>query len=208
MESGIKGLADSTALVCRDEILEMLSSEDWTDKGINKGVKCFQRFQGDHKKVLLGVCLMEFPVEVIARYLVDVRNKESWEPLLLSTHVLFDYGDCKVIQEVFRAPWPVSQRDFVFVAKREVVGEDVLLVGKSVDVGVPEGRGVVRAEVIMSGFYLRKLKNEQTEVKYLVCIDPKGNIPMVLANFASAQQLLCLNRIRTGISAQLALNQT
>jgi hypothetical protein len=187
-------------------IIQILNSEDWTGIGINKGVKCFQRYNGDNK-VLLGICLMDFSIDEVANYLIDSRNKESWEPLLLSSHVLLDFGECKIIQEVFKAPWPVSKRDFVFVAKKEVVGEDVLLVGKSVEIGVPEGRGIVRAEVIMSGFYLKKLNNGQTEVKYLVCIDPKGNIPMIMANFAAGQQLVCLDRIRSGLSAHLASNK-
>lgn len=196
----IQELAEYTANVCKSEIFQLIDSEDWTDLGVKRGVKCLQRVNGD-RKVLLGVSLMEFRIEVIENYLKEIKNKFVWEPLLVSSDVLLDFGDCKVMHEVFRAPWPVSRRDFVFVVKSERIGEDVLLVGKSLDAGVPEGRGVVRAECINSGFYLKKVEEFVTEVKYLVCIDPKGYIPKVFTDFAASQQLMCLNEIRKALTS-------
>lgn len=194
----VQELAEYTANICKEEIIQLVNSDDWTDLGIKKTIKCLQKVVRGNK-ILLGTCLMEFSIEAIENYLKDTRNKFAWEPLLLNSEILFDFGETKVMHEVFKAPWPVSRRDFVFVVKSERVGDDVLLVGKSLDAGVPENQGVVRAECINSGFYLKKVENLLTEVKYLVCIDPKGYIPKVFTNLAASQQLMCLNEIRKAL---------
>ena len=72
-----------------------------------------------------------------------------------------------------------------------------LLLAIAIRDDVPEVKGVVRAEIIETGYYIRENKEAQTcSVTYLVQIDPKGWIPVLLINAAAADQAGTVGRLK------------
>ncbi len=57
----------------------------------------------------------------------------------------------------FKAPWPVSHRDFVCVSYRTNEGNKMYLGSKSCNYPFAEVNGVVRAEAYIGGYILEKV---------------------------------------------------
>ena len=74
--------------------------------------------------------------------------------------------------------------------------DGLLIAAKSMDAGVPEVNGVVRAELITSGLYLKRIGENITEASYLVCVDPKGMLPGFIVTQLGYRQCLNVNKIR------------
>lgn len=194
-------LADSVADSCISDLESLLSSTDWNDLGTTDNVKGYSK-SIDSLELIKAVGMINYLPEDVSEYLLDLSHKKDWDEMLLESKTLYDYGDVKILHETFKAPWPVSARDFVFVIKKIVKGDDVMFVARSVDVGVPEQEGVVRGECKTSGFYLKNVEDIATEMTYIVSVDPKGMIPTAIVNFAARQQVGNVNKIMAAMNSQ------
>lgn len=194
-------LADSVADSCIAEFLSLLDSSDWTDLGTKDEVKGYSR-SFDSLEMIKSVGMINYLPEDISDYLLDLSHKKDWDEMLLESKTLYDYGDLKIVHETFNAPWPVSARDFVFVIKKIVKGDDILFVARSIDIGIPEQEGVVRGDCKTSGFYLKNVEDVATEMTYIVSVDPKGMIPTAIVNFVARQQVGNVNKIMVAMNSR------
>lgn len=97
-------------------------------------------------------------------------------------------GDYEVGYLQYKAPWPVSNRDFVMLTWKKVDGNKIYFLNSSIDYPVPAVNGVVRAQIIVGSYGLEKLKDNVTKITYISHSDPKGNIPEALSNVTSKKQ--------------------
>ena len=97
----------------------------------------------------------------------------------------------------FDAPWPVSNRDFVFVEKYYERDDGILICNKSIDGVFDEVRGIVRGDMVLRGFYSKKISDSVTEFMFVAVLDPKGSIPNFLKNMKTDNVATALATLRS-----------
>jgi hypothetical protein len=133
-----------------------------------------------------GTCIIEADVEAILTTLDDNGSRPSWIPFLLESKRLKTFSQNERLEySIFRAPWPVSNRDFVFRAKATPDKDNGVIVFsmKSEPSSLmPEQEGLVRGVLLESTFILKALTPTQTQVEMHFHADPKGWIPAWATN--------------------------
>ena len=193
-------LAEATSVIngCVTQLLGLIAQVDgWKDLGDNDGVRGSQTTTPDGKQLIRSIGILNFSPEQLAAFIFDNSKKKSWDGMLDESSIVVSFSDSfRIMYERFAAPWPVSYRDFVFACRSIQRDDGILLVAKSIEAGVAEKSGVVRGELITSGFYLKRLGENVTEMTYLVCMDPKGMLPGFIVNQLGKKQCLNVNKIR------------
>ena len=186
--------------VCISQVLSMIENRtDWDDLGEEDGVRGSQAFEGENQ-IIRSIGIIKHTPEEIAVYLQDNTTKKQWDGMLIASNPVKVFeGSFKIMYESFSAPWPVSNRDFVYACRTIERSDGLMLVGKSIDAGVPEKDGLVRGEVIASAFYLKRIGENLTEVTYIVSVDPKGMIPKFIVNLVGKKQCSNVNKIRDAL---------
>ena len=116
--------------------------------------------------------------------------------LIESRNVMTFNEKFKIVYEKFHAPWPASDRDFIYVVKEYERGGGALIVAKSIDTGLADVDGVVRGDLKCSCFFLKKINNKSTEVTLFYCVDPKGLIPRCIIRNVNKKQCKCVGKIK------------
>lgn len=97
-------------------------------------------------------------------------------------------GQDKVLYQQYKAPWPVSNRDFVSVSHLARVDNKIYLGVKSVEYPHPEVKGVVRGWIHIGGYILEKIDENTTRITYISDSDTKGSLPGLVKNAVSQKQ--------------------
>lgn len=84
-------------------------------------------------------------------------------------------------------PWPVRDRDMIVRRTVTVIkpGEEFRIDLKCEPDAVPEKSGVVRVRKCSSGFHLRRITADTTEIDYDMSLDPAGLLPKWAANYVA-----------------------
>lgn len=181
------------------EFGRIITSGGWEDIGETEDVRRYKKQEGDRIFVkALGV--INFAPSDVADFIINQSNRPKFIADLDSSKVLHDFPDLKIVHEVMKLPWPVSNRDSVFAMKRINQGEDVLVLSRSVNVGHPEVPDVVRADMIVIAYHLKNIEDIATEITFVGCVDPRGNIPVLVINQLAGTQCLAVSRIRNAIN--------
>ena len=121
--------------------------------------------------------LIDVGMEKIKSILDDVSCRRDWVPYLVESRVLKKYSeDEKLEYSLFGAPWPASDRDFVYY--RQLLHKDATKIVFTMTFKeselMPQQDGVVRADLIESQYTLTALSSKQTKVELIFYADPKG----------------------------------
>ena len=200
VDSTLSEHANQLIANCAAELLQASQSvEGWEDLGVTNDVKSHRRMTGNGIYMVRGEGIINVPAHRIIELLLDVDRKNEWDEMYLEGHTVADIGPgTRIVYNRFSAPWPVSQRDFVYVMRNQEVDGKIVFVGKSVEVpSIPPKDGAVRGEIHASGFILEPISENSTRVIYFVNADPKGSIPTMVVNFMSSKQTQNVYRIRT-----------
>ena len=103
--------------------------------------------------------------------------------------------------EYLNAPWPISNRDFVYIQTFTERHDGIVMYHKSIGGLIPEIDGVVRAEIHFAGFYFKKISDDITELINIGCVDIKGSIPKVLINNSGGGQITRIISLKNAIEA-------
>lgn len=178
-----------------DELFTLAHSDNWESLGNKNNVAGFQKSIGESVNVIKAVGIINFRPEEVASFIMD--NSYKWDETLEESKVLHQLrDDLLVMYERYKCPWPVSNRDFVYGLKVVSRDDGVFILVKSIDVPSPVIKGVVRGEIIISGYLLKRSENGNTECTYLVCIDPKGSIPKMIVRQINKDQVSNISAIR------------
>ena len=129
--------------------------------------------------------IIDANMEKIKSILDDVSHRKDWVPYLVESRVLKKYSeDEKLEYSFFVAPWPASDRDFVYC--RRLLHKDntkiiFTMTSKQSEL-MPKQDGVVRADLIESQYTLTALSSKQTKVELIFHADPKGWLPNWIVN--------------------------
>mmetsp|Transcript_2588 Transcript_2588/g.5868 ORF Transcript_2588/g.5868 Transcript_2588/m.5868 type:complete len:202 (-) Transcript_2588:21-626(-) len=138
-------------------------------------------------------------VERILAVLKDSSQKPNYDKM-----TLHEFSESlKINHHQYKAPWPVSNRDFVFaVDERRLDDGGFVIVGKSVELPTfPPQSGVVRGEMDFGGFILRPIEGGKTRVTYIVHVDPKGSVPTMVVNYTQTEQSQVVHYLRVLLAA-------
>ncbi|KAL8275936.1 hypothetical protein Esti_000052 [Eimeria stiedai] len=127
------------------------------------------------------------PLSVLSHNIKNISSRLEWDTTFDDYRIIEkDVNGCEMIYCMMKAPFPVSNRDFLQWSRlvREVCG------CRSADhPSVPERQGCVRAETLMSGYLMRRSKDDpNSSTLFLVAqTDVKGLIPKWLVNTTAAR---------------------
>jgi hypothetical protein len=135
------------------------------------------------------VAVVKFNIEKVVTFLGKDDTLQKLNPDLLEKKTLHLAKDnLKVLYQQYKAPWPVSNRDFVSVSQLFRVGDKVYLGIKSIDYAHPEVKGVVRGEIFIGGYIIEKVDENSTSITYISDSDTKGSLPGMIKNSVSEKQ--------------------
>ena len=184
------------------KVSELLSletaTEGWEDLGVKDAVHSYRRATETGLYYIKGVGDMAFPPQTIYELTQDYGRKKQWDQMFLEGRIVHVFNEhSKVLYEQFSAPWPVSNRDFVFATYAQSAADLIVSAGFSVEhPSVPPVKGPVRAHMEIGGFVFRALGNGQTRVTYTLFMDPKGSIPQMVVNSTQKKQTQNVSKIR------------
>lgn len=199
VESSLSDLAHQLVSNCATELLAASqSTEGWEDLGVTNEVQAYRKLTESGIYLVRGEGVINVPVQKIIDLLTDADRKKEWDEMYLEGYIVAEIGPgTRILYNRFSAPWPVYERDFVFVVKHQEVDGKVVYVAKSIEVpSLPPKDGAVRGEIYASGFIFEPISASSTKVIYFINVDPKGIIPHMVVNFMSSKQTQNIYRIR------------
>ena len=130
-------------------------------------------------------------MQLIQTTIDDVSYRQRWVPYLSESRILKEYSVTEKLEySHFSAPWPASDRDFIY--RHRLLRKDdkkiVFVLNVVESELMPEQSGIVRADMMESQYTLTALTNKQTKVELIFYADPKGWLPDWLIN--KIQQVL------------------
>ncbi len=181
------------------------NSADWIAVKESEGIRVFIReIPGSAIIMARGTVTIAAGPEAIASVLDDNRRHPEWIPYLKESRQLQALSDRERLEyNLFDAPWPASNRDFVFrVRATSGNGRRVRLYRMRSESSplMPEREGVIRGVLHEGRFTLTRLPSGETEVELLFQADPKGWIPRWIVNLF---QRVWPHKVLRGLRAQV-----
>ncbi|MFZ8933876.1 MAG: START domain-containing protein [Bacteriovoracaceae bacterium] len=175
----------------------------WKKMKVKEGISVFKKEIPNSKLVAFkGEAVIEASAGKIIHVLKDNTHKKDWVDRLLKSEVLEKNNEYEqVMYQVFNAPWPVSNRDFVYKAKltRDKSGVITLDMNSIDHPKSPKTVGV-RADLIRSIYKLTPIGPNQTKLEVQIQSDPKGLLPKWVVNIIQKSwPLKTLKRIRAQV---------
>ena len=136
------------------------------------------RGQGKVHGNVLQVLAMMLDVDTVPQWAYGVDEARLVKRSDPRSEVVYLYSDI---------PWPVRDRDMIVLRETEVLkpGEEFRMNLQCRPEARPERDGVVRVKKCKSSFHLRKVDAENTEVDYVMSLDPGGHLPDWVSGFVS-----------------------
>ncbi|KAL8435829.1 hypothetical protein ACSSS7_002206 [Eimeria intestinalis] len=142
------------------------------------------------------------PLSVLSHNIKDIKSRLEWDTTFGDYRIIEkDVNGCEMIYCMMKAPFPVSNRDFL-QWRRTIEDYDegvVKMMLRSADhPSVPERQGCVRAETLMSGYLMRRSTNDpNSSTLFLVAqTDVKGLIPKVRRRHCVASRYCVITPLR------------
>lgn len=194
-------LGDYIERIGAQKVSELLGlekeTEGWEDLGVKDAVHSYRKPTASGLYYIKGVGDLAFPGLSIYRLIQDLSYKKHWDPMFLTGRVVHAYSpDKRVLYEQFSAPWPVTNRDFLYATYASLSPDLIVSVGFSVEANMQQVKGMVRGDMAIGGFVFRTLGNGLTRVTYLLLIDPKGSVPQMVVNSTQKKQAQNVGNIR------------
>ncbi|MDH5581725.1 MAG: START domain-containing protein [Bdellovibrionales bacterium] len=175
----------------------------WQQIKVKQGISVFKKEIPKSKLVAFkGEAIIEASAGKIIHVLKDNTHKKDWVDRLLKSEVLEKNSEYEqVMYQVFNAPWPVSNRDFVYRANltRDTSGV-ITLHMNSIDHNKSPKTIGVRADLIKSIYKLTPIGPNKTKLEVEIQSDPKGLLPKWVVNIIQRSwPLKTLQRIRNQV---------
>ena len=129
--------------------------------------------------------IIDVNMEKIQFYIDNLANRKKWVPYLKEVYVLKKISDTERLEySYFSAPWPASDRDFIYRQRLLHKDNRKIIFSNSVEESalMPELDGVVRADMIESRYTLTSLNDKKTTAELIFYADPKGWLPDWIVN--------------------------
>ncbi|MDJ0783547.1 MAG: START domain-containing protein [Desulfosarcinaceae bacterium] len=135
--------------------------------------------------------ILKAPVEQILAVLEDNATAADWMPDLAQQELVDQRSALeRVTRSIYALPFPFADRELVLQCHLFFDREAGDLVADAVSIDHPRAplaKGRVRAHMVCSRTRLRPLGPNRTAVDFLMLVDPRGRIPVVMAAFGLRQ---------------------
>jgi len=124
-------------------------------------------------------------INQIRAILDNAPHRKHWIPYLKNSTIAHAFSNTEKLEySHFSAPWPASDRDFVYRLRLVHQDENKLIYHmKSEDSPLlPVDDDMIRADLIESMYTLTGLTEKQTQVELVFHADPKGWLPVWIIN--------------------------
>jgi hypothetical protein len=156
------------------------------------GIKTFQDLEATDQVIgFRGQTVIHAPLKKIATILNQQDLRPKWVDDLAEDRVIREQSKFDRLEYTHaKAPWPFQDRDFVFRATVSVLQEPNATMIRMVSVNdpmVPPRDNIVRGKIKRAYYFLREMKDGNTELVVEMAVDPAGIIPKWLANLTQRQ---------------------
>jgi len=163
------------------------SAADWVQLKDQEGIRIYtQKVTGSSIVMAKGIVIIDAKPEIILATLDDNSSHPKWVPYLQKSQKLQTVSDTERLEyNLFDAPWPASNRDFVFRVKAVPSNSKNIMTYRmksELNPLMPEQKGIVRGILHESTFKLSRLEQNKTEVELLFQADPRGWVPNWIVN--------------------------
>jgi hypothetical protein len=164
---------------------------DWKSSGETDGVQLYSKSEpGESLKYFKGVTRIKAPMKNVLAVILVRETFPEWVYNMLEDSTLpSDNPDSSYCYIWIKGVWPTDDRDTV---ARVTVSQDpqtlaVAITAKSTEQHrVPVKKDRVRIQNLYSGFTVRPISAEETEVQLEGVADPAGNIPAFVTNIVAS----------------------
>lgn len=136
------------------------------------------------------------PVSEVLHLLTDISQRKSFDEMFKEAKVFEDLGNNIMISYLrFKAQWPVADRDMITLSGIVHKNNKIYSIGTSIDYSDYKQSGCVRSDLKIAGWILTSKQNA-THCVYMVCNDPKGDIPDMVKKWAASKQAYVIEKIQ------------
>lgn len=163
---------------------------EWVSRGEAKGVKLYERAEpGQDFKGFRGVVKVKAPLKTVLAVILVRENFPHWFSSILEDSTLAQNNpDASLCYIWIKGVWPTKDRDVVakVTVDQDPVTLAVSVIAQNTDPTLaPTYPDRVRMAKLYSGFVVRPLSANETEVQLDGLADPSGNIPAFAANMVA-----------------------
>ncbi len=181
-------LPASLAATPTDEVIPPKDETGWQYQGEDStGVKLWKKeIPGSPIVAFRGETIIEASIPRIAAVLGDSKRRTEWVADAKEARDLrADTPMDRVEYNRTGAPWPVSERDFVYRVTVKVNRAQKAMhvhIRSVEEPSMPPRPGIVRGELINSAYWLNAIDESHTLVRVEILADPKGDLPKWVVN--------------------------
>ncbi|UGA57754.1 START domain-containing protein [Vibrio sp. VB16] len=123
-------------------------------------------------------------LEACMRILSDAESVSKWVAHAKEATILKRISPNEyLVQTIFSAPWPTSNRDMITYSTISQPDKNTLILTvKDAHQSLPKQTGLVRMTDVQANWTVQKLSNGMTHISYTAYANPNGIIPVWLAN--------------------------
>ncbi len=186
MMLSIKFSLFTTCLLFTTSVYAQAQEADWEKINDDEGITVYSAtVDGSDIIKVKTELIIAASIETIRQILDDAPQRHQWVPFLDHSRVLQHFENTERLEySRFAAPWPASDRDFVYRIRLLLQKNKQLIFEMKSESSslMPEQPGIVRAELVESVYTLTALQPQQTRVELLFHADPKGWLPVWIIN--------------------------
>ena len=172
--------------IAHSEVALEKKEYQWQKVREEKGVVIFsQEVDGSDIIKVKTQVVIDVSMEDIQLFLDDLSHRKKWVPYLSEVRILKEYSATEKLEySLFSAPWPASDRDFVYRQRLLHKDDEKIIFVMNVEESdlMPEQDGAVRADMIESQYTLTSLRESSTKAELIFYADPKGWLPDWIIN--------------------------
>jgi len=161
-------------------------TEKWQLVKEEAGIKIYKYNSADAEIVKAkGTVRIKSPISAVEKIINDIEYRHKWIPYLERSQLIQRKSEVESVEySLFSAPWPVSDRDFLYSLERiEDQAMSKVYRMKSVSSQrMPEIKSAIRAELYESVYTITEIEDGNTQVELSFHADLKGWIPNWISN--------------------------
>jgi START domain len=132
-----------------------------------------------------AIAEIKSPLIRVRQELDDIDSRHEWVPFLKQSKLIIVNSATRRLEySLFAAPWPASNRDFVYSLQLVKESSDQLVykIHSVITNAMPEKDKLIRGEIFESIYTLTKINENLTRVELSYHADPKGWLPSWIVN--------------------------
>lgn len=161
----------------------------------------FKRLPNSELVCSKGVGTLPYSPAIVHRAFSDGDLRKEWDDIYMGGRIVQSFDEkTHCTYSVFKAPWPVSNREFCVIMRTEIRPDGSIFTWSTSaeHAQAPLGKGNVRGKVLLYGLLVSPVPGNPNAARviYSSGSDPCGSIPTSFVNAAALKQPLCIAVIR------------